>query len=115
MSRLRAFLKQPFLVIATALAALGNGGLWVFFLLNVLPQEQNVPLHYNIYFGIDLIGPWWYRFGFPVAGAVVFFVNTIFSVLLESRERVTSHFLAVGNALVQGLLFLAAYFSITQV
>ncbi|MBU1705553.1 hypothetical protein KKG19_02395, partial [Patescibacteria group bacterium] len=47
----------------------------------VLPlvQEQDfLPLHYNIYFGIDRFGPWYYIFVPAALGGTLLIINLIF-------------------------------------
>lgn len=39
--------------------------------------RDSVPLHYNIYVGIDAFGPWWMLFEVPVVALVIALVNAI--------------------------------------
>lgn len=73
-----------------------------------------MPLHYNIYFGIDLLGPWWYVLFLPGAGLLIIFGNFLISVLLLKRERLVAYFLSVASVVVQIFLMLTGYLSLTQ-
>lgn len=91
-----------------------NATLWMFLILRSVPVEDSIPVHYNIYFGIDLIGPWWYRFAFPAFGSVAILVNGVLSVLLYEREETAAYFFTVASVFVQLLVGLTAIFSLLQ-
>ncbi len=38
------------------------------------------PLHYTIYFGIDLSGPWWWIYGLPLVGSVIIIAHFFIAV-----------------------------------
>ena len=44
-------------------------------------------LHYNIYFGIDLLGPSLNLFFIPVIGLLVFLINLIFSFFVYNPKK----------------------------
>ena len=52
--------KDRFVQIAIVSAVLINLGIWalLYFKLSPLREQININLHYNVYFGIDLIGQW---------------------------------------------------------
>lgn len=115
MSHIREFARSRFLSYGTALALLVNCSSWLFLTGRIAPQEQHIALHYNIYFGIDLVGPWWYLILLPIAGVATLLVNLFLSVILLKREKVLAYFLTVTSILVQGFFFLAVYLALTQV
>lgn len=92
-----------------------NGGLWFWLSSRLEPSVEAIPLHYTIYFGIDLVGPWWYRFGFPAAGLGVIIVNGGLAMLLYERKRFLTGLLLFVSFVVQVLLAVSAYFSVTNV
>lgn len=91
-----------------------NGILWVVVVARAFPQAGTVNLHYNIYFGIDLLGPWWHWFFLPVAGSIIVVVNTFLAVVLFKRERLASIFLVGASVLAQIFLLMVAFFTLTQ-
>ena len=115
MSHIRAFARNRFLSYGTALALLINCLSWLFLSGRITPQEQQIALHYNIYFGIDLVGPWWYLLLLPGAGIATLLVNAALSVILLQREKILWYFLTVTSILVQGFFFLAVSLALTQV
>lgn len=68
-----------------------------------------LPLHYNIYFGIDFIGVWYMAFAMPLVGFFFVVINFILADAIYLRDKVTSYFLVGSGAFIQILLFLAAY------
>ena len=70
-------------------------------------QQQSIPLHYNVYFGVDLVGPWYKIFYIPVLGLILFVANTMFEILLYQREHVLSYFFAFGTLFAETVLFAA--------
>lgn len=78
-----------------------------------LPEEQSfIPLHYNIYLGVDLFGKWQNIFYLPGIGLAIFLVNTISALLLYSKKEILSYFLSISSALLQVFLLLATIFVI---
>ena len=75
-------------------------------------EQIFIPLHYNIHFGVDSLGPWWRIFTIPFLEILILVVNTIAAVYLWKRERVLSE-LVVGTGLMcEATLFVALLFVI---
>lgn len=71
-----------------------------------------IPLHYNIYFGVDKFGPWFEVFEWPAFGFIVLLLNTWLAAKYFTREPALSAFLSAGSLFVQFLLLAAMYFTI---
>ena len=83
---------------------------WALPLWKILPIIGNEPflsLHYNVYFGVDYIGPWYHIFMLPVIGLVLFIINFIFEVVYFEREKILSYFFATSTVFVELILFVA--------
>lgn len=66
-----------------------------------------VPLHYNIHFGVDEVGPWW-RLFLPSAIALVLTIgNTLYAGRMWSREQSIAYALLVTTMFVN--LFVALH------
>jgi len=79
----------------------------------VLPLIENqnfLPLHYNIYFGIDRFGPWYYIFVPAALGGALLIINLIFQTAFFRRESVLSYFFAVATVFSEIVLFVAMIF-----
>ena len=81
--------------------------LWVLVIWKVRPQEEPLFLHYNIYFGIDLLGSWQQFYLMPASGTVILLLNSILAILLPQKEKIISHFLAAINIIAQIVLIVA--------
>jgi len=96
------------------LAGIGiNLANWLFIALNISPADRPIPLHYNIYFCIDLIGVWYNMFVIPLSGLVIIIVN---SWLLKSLKgnKFYKYLLLGISSFCQVLLLLASIFIILE-
>ncbi|MBI4280668.1 hypothetical protein HY628_00545 [Candidatus Uhrbacteria bacterium] len=73
-------------------------------------DREVVALHYNIYFGIDLVGPWQGIFLPAVIGLAAFLLNLLGILLLYDRKRILAYLLAGGTVFLQALLLVASIF-----
>jgi hypothetical protein len=84
----------------------------LFRLLPTAEGGQYIPLHYNVFFGVDKFGPWYTVFQLPFFGLLVIVVNSFFSARFFEKEKALSMFLIVIALLVQIMLLAAMYFVI---
>lgn len=82
-------------------------GLWAWLAWHIRPSADQIFLHYNVLFGVDLIGPWWHIFYISAAGTVVCVVNTLLGWLVYDRDSFMTRMLLVASLFVQILLFIA--------
>ncbi|MFA6909244.1 MAG: hypothetical protein WC289_05195 [Patescibacteria group bacterium] len=82
--------------------------------LRLHPTADPVPLHYNIYFGIDLIGAWWHIFLFPGIGLLILLLNStlLFLVTLDKMQTIL---LMASAALTNVLLTVSLILLLTYV
>ncbi|MDP3985691.1 MAG: hypothetical protein Q8P82_02910 [bacterium] len=110
----RIFIRDAVVRFSLIIAAILLVLLWAFLLWRGLPLRGNlfIPLHYNIYFGIDLIGPWYGIFAPAVFGTAALLLNSLLLLFLYERRRFLAHATAVGTLLLQVLFCVAAVFSV---
>ena len=82
------------------------------FLMPEIREAGTIPLHYNVLFGVDWYGPWWFAFTLPVLGVLVLITNTIVAAAAWSRHRLLSHMLWGTSAFVT-LFFLIGIIFVT--
>lgn len=70
-------------------------------------QQPFIPLHYNVYFGIDRFGPWYYVFVPAALGAALLLVNLIFEAVFFRHERVLSYFFAGATMFTELVLLVS--------
>ncbi|MBI4599097.1 hypothetical protein HY734_02785 [Candidatus Uhrbacteria bacterium] len=97
-------------LVASALAILVMILLPAMRLIPSLEEQSYIPLHYNIYFGIDRFGPWEAVFALPLAGIVLVLVNTLCELVWFHREPVLSPILALAEMGAQAALLTATVF-----
>lgn len=90
-----------------------NGAHWLYVALNSHPQAEPINLHYNIYFGVDLIGAWYLIFLAPLTSTAVYFINIFFSYILYKREKILSY-AVLGVTIFLGFIAFFASFLITR-
>jgi hypothetical protein len=73
-------------------------------------KQDFIPLHYNIYFGIDRFGPWYYVFVPAALGFTLLVINIIFQAAFFRRESVLSYFFAIATVVVEVVLLVAMIF-----
>lgn len=78
-----------------------------------LPPEQSfVPLHYNIFLGIDFFGEWKKIFIFPGIAFFIFALNTILALMLYNKKALVSYFLSITSTACQFFLLISTILAI---
>lgn len=106
-SKLRYFFSQEFfrsslvqwVILGALLINATNWGLIAYF---IRPVDFPIILHYNVYFGVDVIGAWWQIYFLPLIGLAILSVNTILGYLFyQQKERIVAHLLILTTFIVQ--------------
>ena len=79
-------------------------------LLPAAYETKFIPLHYNIYFGIDRFGPWHEMFVPSAVGFLILIINIIIASHYFRNERMLSLFLCWLAVLAEAIVFVAAFF-----
>ena len=106
-TKLKNFFSQEFFksalmhwVLIGALILNGvNWGLIAYF---IRPVDFPIVLHYNVYFGVDVIGSWWNIYFLPFIGFIILVLNAILGYLFyQQKERIAAHLLMLATFIVQ--------------
>lgn len=81
---------------------------WIWLLWNIRPQQEAIFLHYNIFFGVDFIGPWWRVLLVPLAGIFILLINALLGWIFFQKDTLMSHICNAMSLLCQILLCVAA-------
>ena len=73
-----------------------------------LGVEEFVPLSYNIYFGVSLVGDWIKLLYIPASGTVILIINTIVSQFLFKREKLLYIVVELTSLIIQIILLVAS-------
>lgn len=93
--------------IASGVLLLLTVALPVWRILPMAGDRPFIPLHYNVYVGVDAFGPWYDVFVLPMLGAALLVVNLVFQAAFYERERVLSAFFAVATLVTEAVLLVA--------
>ncbi|KKP97579.1 MAG: hypothetical protein UR99_C0009G0011 [Candidatus Moranbacteria bacterium GW2011_GWD2_36_12] len=86
-------------LIAALLVNAANWGAIAYF---IRPVDFPIILHYNVYFGVDVIGAWWQMYFLPLIGLAILSVNTVLGYLFyQQKERIVAHLLLLATFIVQ--------------
>lgn len=99
---------HPFFLWTVVVSLVLIGGMTALILWKIMPiglQRGIIPLHYNVYFGVDLLGRWFGVLYLPILGVILLIANMFFARLLWSKERLLSFFFAATALLLEIVLF----------
>lgn len=75
---------------------------WGFIAFFIRPVDFPIILHYNVYFGVDVIGSWWQVYLLPLIGLLILGTNTFLGYLFyQQKERIVAHLLVLATFIVQ--------------
>ncbi|EKD58795.1 MAG: hypothetical protein ACD_56C00049G0003 [uncultured bacterium] len=81
---------------------------WVMIAFFIRPVDFPIILHYNVYFGVDVIGAWWQVYFLPLIGLIILLVNSTLGYLFYcQKERIVAHLLMLGTFIVQIVISVA--------
>lgn len=107
---LNTYYRDGFIKFNLFLSLLLNSGLWAGLFWRLRGIAESVPLHYNIYFGIDRLGPSYQLFLPPLLGLLFILVNFSLGAIFFSKEKLLSQILAGVSSFSQLILILASIF-----
>jgi len=86
-------------IIAALVVNVAN---WISIVYFIRPVDFPIILHYNIYFGVDVIGSWKQIYFLPVIGLLILSINTTLGYLFyQQKERIAAHLLLLATFIVQ--------------
>lgn len=82
---------------------------WTALKIFVKPVDFPIILHYNVFFGVDMLGDWKEVFALPIIGLLLFLVNNFLAAYLyQKKERIASYLLLMAALMIQLSLLVAA-------
>jgi hypothetical protein len=107
MRQLTNLLKIKQLALPLLGALLFNVLIWLFITWRLPISSSWIPLHYNAYFGIDLIGPWINIIYYPLIGLIIIFINTALLIIVNDNKNILSISLVWSAVVVQLILIIS--------
>lgn len=103
----KLYLKDRWILLPLVVIAATQAFAWWYVISKIRPTGEQLFLHYNIIFGVDLVGEWWKLWLLPLGGLVLWLVNFLLSYFFYNHNRFLARFLAVTTALFEVLLVVA--------
>lgn len=82
---------------------------WIILKIFIQPVDFPIILHYNVYFGVDVLDEWQKVYIMPLIGVFLFIVNILLGLYFyKQKERIASYVLAIANLMIQLSLLVAS-------
>jgi len=107
--RSKSYLENRFVLVSLCIAIFLNIVLWIVVFSKFGLSRDTIPLHFNVVYGIDLVGNSMRLYQLPAAGLLVFCVNLFLGKILFGFNKLFAYFLVVAAVAVQLLLFAAIF------
>jgi hypothetical protein len=96
------FLHNPIVQWVFIASIFVNLASWIFMIIFIRPVDYPIILHYNVYFGVDLIGAWWQAYFLPAIGTFLLIFNFGLSkFIFEKKERIAAYILLLAAFIIQ--------------
>lgn len=86
--------------------------IWWYVSRNIHQTTDNIFLHYNITFGIDLVGEWWKIYIIPAGGIAMLLINFLISFFSYRSDRFLSRTSGIMIFLLHILLAVSAFLTV---
>jgi hypothetical protein len=106
---IKLYIKQPVIAIMMGLTLAINIFMWLWLFLRIGPQTGPIFLHYNILFGVDMIGEWWRILYIPITALSIFIVNFILGWVFFNKDKFVAYILNFIALLCQVFLLVATF------
>ncbi len=87
---IKLYLKYKPNLIFVLSSFIVNVATWLWLLWHIGPREDHIFLHYNVLFGVDLIGPWQHMLYLPGLGLLILLVNALVGWLFFRDDKFVS-------------------------
>lgn len=103
------FFQSHIVVWLIILSLVANLVDWVVLKIFVKPVDFSLILHYNVYFGVDVMGGYREVFVLPVIGLGLFLINFWLALYFyRQKERIASYLLLMAALMIQLSLLVAS-------
>ena len=103
------YFRNVIVVWLLALSFLANLANWIILKIFIQPVDFPIILHYNVYFGVDVLDDWKKAFLMPLIGIFLFVINTFLGLYFyNNKERIASYILSIANLMIQLCLIVAS-------
>lgn len=106
---IKVYFRDLWVNVPLVLSALAQCFIWYYLVAVAKHSADQYFLHYNIIFGVDLVGSWGKIFLLPIGGLVIILFNLVISVLVYNQDKLLARLLGLFSAVFQFFLAWAVY------
>lgn len=111
------YFRNPIFQWVFIMSLVLNLTIWGVLAFFIRPVDFPIILHYNVFFGVDIIGSWWQVFFLPGMGLFILIFDTILAYMLfQKKERIAAYtfllaafFIQAGVAIAVASIILINY------
>jgi hypothetical protein len=92
-----------------ALSVIINLVMWAYLFAHRIKSDYPIILHYNLFFGVDVLGDYEKVFLLPFLGLVILLLNSILGQFFYKTEKLASYILTLNILIIQILLMASSY------
>ncbi len=93
-----------------AFGALLNIISWLVIAAQIKPSSEMLPLHYNVFFGPDIVTKGYFLYSLPLVGLLILGANYVFFRYTKEREEFAAKIVIAISIVVQALILIAVLF-----
>ena len=110
----RKIVNDRYNLIMLANSIFFNLLIWIYLYIKIKPFVGHIPLHYNIYSGVDEIGDWRKIYIVPALGLGLIVINFVvyYFLIKNNSYKFIASFLTTFSFVVQIILAVAIYFMV---
>jgi len=106
---MQEYFRSSIVLWLLALSFVVNIANWISLKIFIQPVDFPIILHYNVYFGVDVLDSWQKVYLVPIIGFFLFLINTFLGLYFyQQKERIASYILAIANLMIQLSLLVAS-------
>lgn len=105
---IKLYLRKKSNIILFTLGILFNISSWIWLFIHISKNLGQVFLHYNVLFGVDLVGSWYSVFALPLAGLLILFFNAFLGWILYKQDPFAAYILNGVTILINIILFISS-------
>jgi hypothetical protein len=91
------YFENPIVVWLLAVSFLANVCVWAALAIFIKPVDENIILHYNVYFGVDSTGYFREAYLLPISGLFILALNlSLGAFFFKNKERIASYALLMA-------------------
>lgn len=106
---IKLYIRYPSVFIMLVVSVVVNLSTWIWLGVRLdTAGEDLIFLHYNILFGVDLIGVWWKVYYVPFVGSIIIIINFLLGWILFNKDKFVASLLMFASTVSQVFLLIGA-------